>query len=445
MAQALIFYHFFYPDDVVSSRHFSDLAEGLVERGWDVVAKPSNRGCRDESRTYQASEVARNIEIRRIWRPRWPQSRTIGRFLNALWMHVAWSFSAVQGEPPHVLIIGTDPIASVLVAIPWKILRPRTKIVHWCFDLYPEAAIADGTLRRKGIFARALRLLLRRAYACCDVLVDIGPCMREQLSTYRSSARTLTITPWALAEPSSKVRTDLSEREAIFGSAALGLMYSGNFGRAHSHREILQLAQTLRKQRVRFAFSVRGNRTDELQSAISEQHANARLIPFADESQLEARLSAADIHIVSLREEWTGTVVPSKFFGALAVGRPVLFVGSPRSSVAIWIRKHGVGWVLHEDNLVEVASELTKLATEPQILQNIFIHCHSVYQQHFSRKKVIDRLADELCAISGAWEADARFAGIPVSKTPESVVSGDVIAVAEQITSVRAQQAAKSL
>jgi hypothetical protein len=47
-----------------------------------------------------------------------------------------------------------------------------------------------------------------------------------------------------------------------------------------------------------------------------------------------------------LRKEWTGTVVPSKFFGALAIGQPVLFVGSRESSVARIIEEHGVGWLI---------------------------------------------------------------------------------------------------
>jgi hypothetical protein len=36
--------------------------------------------------------------------------------------------------------------------------------------------------------------------------------------------------------------------------------------------------------------------------------------------RLAARLSAADVHNISLREDWTATVIPSKFFGALAIG-----------------------------------------------------------------------------------------------------------------------------
>ena len=41
MPRALIFYHYFFPDDVVSATHISELAQGLVKRGWDVTAMPA--------------------------------------------------------------------------------------------------------------------------------------------------------------------------------------------------------------------------------------------------------------------------------------------------------------------------------------------------------------------------------------------------------------------
>ena len=89
-------------------------------------------------------------------------------------------------------------------------------------------------------------------------------------------------------------------------------------------------------------------------------------------------------------------MVPSKFFGALAAGRPVLFVGSPISSVARWILKHRVGWVLDRQNQSEIVNQLCILAEDPEQLQELFQHCHKIYQQFFSRTKVIDMLADEL-------------------------------------------------
>jgi len=400
MYRALIFYHYFYPDDVVSSAHISELADGLARRGWDVTAMPCNRGCRDESRSYPAEEKWNGIQIRRVWRPRIAQASAAGRLVNALWMIVRWSLEALApGKAPDVLIVGTDPILSVLVARFWKLARPKTRVVHWCFDLYPEAAGADGILRPQGRIYQFLQGLLGPAYKSCDLIADIGSCMRERLARYESLAKPATLTPWALSEPESPIEVAAEERAELFGDARLGLIYSGNFGRAHAYEEILQLGRLLREHNIKLVFSVRGNRERALRDAVREDDTNVSFCGFASADQLERRLSAADIHVVSLRPEWTGMVVPSKFFGAIAASRPVLFAGSPESAVAKWIAQYGLGWILRLDNVTEIAAEIIRYMRSPVENTRMRRHCFEIYQKHFSKKQVLDAFDRELRAL----------------------------------------------
>jgi len=386
---ALVLYHYFHPDDVVSAIHFSEL-----------TALPSNRGCRDESLTYPSRTEWQGVKIRRVWRPRWRQSSTLGRLGNLAWMPVAWSLAAFRYKP-DVLIVGTDPILSLMAALPWKLLRPRTKIVHWCFDLYPDAAIADGIIPPASLPARAARWLMRLAYVRCDLIVDIGECMRSRIRRYAPGARFVTLTPWALTEPAQPLAADPAERRELFYAARLGLLYSGNLGRAHCFERTLSLAARLRDANVAFAFSVRGNAEPALRSAVDGSvvngpSPNVRLLAFVAQNRLEARLSAADIHVVTLRDEWTGAVVPSKFFGALAVGRPVLFEGSPESAVAQWIRQFNVGWLLTAEFEESVAAELSELSRTPDRLEDLFHRCHQTYATHFSKQSVLDAWDREL-------------------------------------------------
>jgi colanic acid biosynthesis glycosyl transferase WcaI len=392
---ALVLYHYFHPDDVVSALHFSDLAEGLSERGWDVTALPSNRGCRDEAATFPRRSAWRGVDIRRVWRPRWRQASTLGRLGNLAWMLAAWSLAAFRYKP-DILIVGTDPVLGLLAAIPWKLVRPRTRIVHWCFDLYPDAAIADGMFPPGSLPARAARWLMRHAYARCDLIVDIGQCMRARIRQYAPGARFVTLTPWALTEPAQPPTPDPAERREMFGAARLGLLYSGNLGRAHGYERTLSLARRLRDAGAAFAFSVRGNAEAALREAVKGSGGNVQLYGFVAQDRLEARLSAADIHVVTLRDEWTGTVVPSKFFGALAVGRPVLFEGSPDSAVAQWIKQFQVGWLLTAESEEAVAAELSELSRTLAGLQNLFQRCHQTYADHFSKQSVLDAWDREL-------------------------------------------------
>ena len=207
--------------------------------------------------------------IHRVWRPPFQQSSSFGRIANAMWMIGAWSLAAFRYSP-EVLIVGTDPILSVLVALPWKMIRPKTRVVHCCHDLYPEAAVADGLLKPGSGIARFLTGLMRSAYRRCDLIVDIGPCMRRLLQRYEPRAKFATLVPWALSEPPQPAAIDETERANLFGQTKLGLLYSGNFGRAHAYQRTLSLARRLRSESISLVFSVRGNARDTLESSLTD-------------------------------------------------------------------------------------------------------------------------------------------------------------------------------
>jgi colanic acid biosynthesis glycosyl transferase WcaI len=395
-------YHYFHPDDVVSARHFTDFCQGLAERGWQVEALPCNRGCRDESRTYPRTETWGGITIRRVWRPGLRQASKLGRLANSAWMVAAWCLHILRrgrDAVPHVVLVGTDPAFSIWVAWVVKRLRPGVRIAHWCYDLYPEAPIADGLLREGSLAARFLRRTVRAGYHACDLVADLGSCMQARLRSYELSARQATLPPWALSEPDEPAAPDAEARRELFGDAALGLLYSGNFGQAHSYEDILALARRLRGTGVHFCFAVRGNRAGQLRAAVGADDTNISFAGFAPEAALAGRLAAADVHLASLRPEWAGVVVPSKFFGSLAAGRPVIFAGPRDAAIARWIEEHRLGWVLDAESLPRVAEELRGLAARKDELAAVQRRCHATYRTHFSRQRIIDQWDEELRAL----------------------------------------------
>jgi colanic acid biosynthesis glycosyl transferase WcaI len=392
-----VLYHFFPPDEIQSAMHYGDLASGLSARGWQVSAHPNIWSSDDQSVRFSTHEEWQGVSIKRIWRPNLAQASDKGRFVNAAWMIFRWSLLALTLKPrPDVLMIGTDPILSLVVARVWKILSPDTKVVHWCFDAYPEAAIADGVLPRRGLLTHLFTSLMGAAYSSCALIVDLGPCMRSILLKYPSPARRETIVPWAFEEPAVPLPMAVSERLSIFGETPLALLYSGSFGRAHSYEELLDLAELLRPSGAKLVFSVRGKRQEELKQAVARRNVAIGFVPFASSDKLQDRLACADIHVVTLRSDWTGMVVPSKFFGALAAGRPILFVGSPESSLAQWIREFDIGWILTRENLPAIATQLLAYVDSADEIRAMQKRCFAVYRQFFSQASQIEKFDQAL-------------------------------------------------
>ena len=125
-------------------------------------------------------------------------------------------------------------------------------------------------------------------------------------------------------------------------------MYSGNLGLAHSFDEFLEAARRLRERPdIVFLFVGDGPRKAEVQAARdSEGLTNIRLLDPVPREWLHASLSLADVHLISMRPEMNGIVVPGKLYGAMAAGRPVVFVGPEHCESADTIRNAGCGLTL---------------------------------------------------------------------------------------------------
>jgi glycosyltransferase involved in cell wall biosynthesis len=394
MPSVIIIYHFFYPDDVVSARHFSDLAEELANRGWKVTALTSNRFCRYPKREIgQRKEDWKGVQVVRVPRPGWNQANDIPRMANSLWMMGAWLLKLMVLPKADVMIVGSDPQFSQLLFPLIKLLRRAKILAFWCYDLYPEAILANGASAPVRWAARRLKGSMKMAYKSVDLIADLAPCMRRRLDLYFPKAVRATLTPWALVEPSQVHSPDPETRDQLFGpEAALTLLYSGNMGKAHHFRLFLDLARRVSHlhRGIVFCFACRGNRGKELKASIQPNDLNIRLAPFADESDLEKRLNSADIHLLSLQQEWEGIVLPSKFFGSLAVGRPVLYAGPKDSSIARWVEDLDIGLVLTADNLEEVARKLVALADNREQIKKWQEKALWAYQLNFSKKRVMD-------------------------------------------------------
>lgn len=394
-----ILYHYMYPDDVVSALHLHDLAQDLVAKGWEVEALPCNRGCRDETKVYPAAESHQGVYYRRVWRPRFSQKSFWGRLANSGWMIANWSrlVFRLRSRRPDVIIIGTDPIFAAVTAIPLRFFASDIRLAHWCFDMHPEAAVTEGMVSAGSLSVRFMRNVLRRAYRSFDLIADIGVCMRERLREYGHTAIEHELTPWALVEPESRVTRDFDTRRELFGNARIGILYSGNFGEAHDFNDFIALARVMRNIKdVHFCFAIRGNRADEFQQVVTPEDVNISFAEFAPIEELAKRLASADIHLVSLKQEWKGIAVPSKFFGSIASGKPILYSGPRNSAIGNWITKHNIGWIINPDDILETMRWIVRLASNEVELNTIQNHCHAVYHTYFSRKIVMEKWDREL-------------------------------------------------
>src|SRR6202008_1535505 len=64
-----------------------------------------------------------------------------------------------------------------------------------------------------------------------------------------------------------------------------------------------------------------------------------RFLPYQKRERLPLSLSSADVHVVGLAKGLAGYVVPSRLYGILSAGRPVIVAGDATSGTAPPVRQ----------------------------------------------------------------------------------------------------------
>ena len=396
----LVLYHFFHPDQVVSARIFSDFAAEQARRGWDVTALTTNRSLDDASGALPgARRLWNGVKIHRVFRPPWTQKHPVPRLGNSAWTLAAWFARALQLGPFDAVVIGSDPSFAASLAIPLRAAWPRTPLLHWCLDVFPDAGEAEWTGATR-LLSPPARAVMSAAYRCCDVVVDLGPCMRRRLEAYGGSPARETLTPWALVEPEAPAAPDPAVRRELFGDAAIGLLYAGSMSRSHDFASLLELARACRARagdRIALCFACTGTNLPALKAAVRPEDTNVRFAEFADEAAIQRRFEAADFHLGSLRPDFTGIVVPSKFFAALAVARPFIFAGARgRRHRALDPTSTASGWCWSRAAPTTWRRSWRRWRTIRRGLHAMRDRALATYRRHFAKRLINDRWAELL-------------------------------------------------
>jgi colanic acid biosynthesis glycosyl transferase WcaI len=192
---------------------------------------------------------------------------------------------------------------------------------------------------------------------------------------------------------------EVKERRGWPGDACV-LLYSGNMGWGHRLGEFLAAAERLGAHGPVWAFAGGGRRLDEVRTfAAAHPSARVEVLPYVPQGELTARLTAADVHLVSLRSGWEGLIVPSKLQAAFASGRPVIFLGPRESEPFDWIAASGGGWAVAEDDVDGLLRAVAE-AADPEERARRGTAALRFAREHFDRHRNTARIAEllENCA-----------------------------------------------
>ena len=124
------------------------------------------------------------------------------------------------------------------------------------------------------------------------------------------------------------------------------------------------------------------------------------LHPYRPRSELHQSLNVPDIHWLSLEPELEGLIVPSKFYGAMAVGRPIIFIGDPKGEVARLISTAECGASFSQGNSNDVADYLMLLANDAQLRRRLGANARQFCLDHLTKAQRLEEWRSLIKAVA---------------------------------------------
>lgn len=392
MGRLIFINRYFYPDESATSQMLTDLAFALAEGGYEIRIITSRQRIDDPRANLLPREACSDVMVFRVWTSRWGRTNLPGRAMDYLsfYFSSAVRLFRVAGKG-DVIIAKTDP--PLIGVIAGLVARLKgASLINWWQDVYPEIAEELGVIGA-GAMSRSLRSLRNSACRMAKTNIVIGRCMQENLVNFGVSPAHISVIPnWAddrEIQPMSATDNPLRDDWELANSFVVG--YSGNLGRGHDFDVLLEAASVLSDDPViRFLFIGSGANKNAVVARVGEMGlSNVVFKPFQPRTRLNVSLTIPDVHIITLKPELSGLIVPSKIYGALAAGRPVLFIGPADSEIALVIRDYDCGFVCDDAGAEEIARIIRLLRDDRGLCDRLGHNARLAVDDRYSREHAL--------------------------------------------------------
>lgn len=358
---------YYWPDHASTAQHLTDLAEALAAEGHECHVLCAQGGYKPGAPRPPAFEVKNGVHIHRVPATSLGRKNTLFRMTDYLSFYArALAVGLTLPTFDVIVTLTTPPIIGLIGTLLRRF--KGSKHVYWSMDLHPDASLALGRMSRSNPVVASLVWLSDFVYRQADKVVVLGPYMADRILAKRVRPDRVALIPvWSRRDEIYPLARDQNPLRASLGlDGKFVAMYSGNLGLAHSTTEFLDAARALRaRDDIVFLFVGDGPRMAEVREAQqTESLSNVRFLDYFPREQLHASLSVADVHLISMREEMTGIVVPGKLYGVMASGRPALFVGPTHCETADTIRQADCGLTVRLGDSAGLVEALTTLAAD---------------------------------------------------------------------------------
>ncbi len=397
---------FYRPDPAPTAHLTASLAEHLAGRGHRVTVVTGGEGYLG-ARSGRAAGVG-GVRVVHLWTPALGKGTVVKRLSDYVSFLAGATLRMLTLRRQDVVVSLTTPPYVLLSVVAHRLVHPRTRVVLWSMDCYPDVierlgsrtggepgphpmpgrrarAVAAvrraltpvASLRRGFPLSRLLRAVNRWAFRRVDDVVALDEAMRDLLLDGYGEGPPGARRPPAVVIPNWEAAAAFPadadpEPWAGYADARLAgrfvIAYLGNLGYGHPVDTVVDAAARLgAEDDVAWLFLGGGARWDELRSTAEVAGVGERVVQqgYVPKEDTPGVMAGAGCALIILGDAALGVMSPSKLHASLAAGLPILYVGPEGSNVDAAIARFGCGVSIRADDPQGLADAVRRLRDDP--------------------------------------------------------------------------------
>ena len=383
------------PDPAAVGQYMADAAAALAKQGYDVRVLTSARGYADPSVKYPSRETVEGVEVIRLPLSSLGKRTILHRILGQLMFLFQAILRGLFMPRLAGMVVSTSPPMASMAALAIHWLR-GVPFTFWAMDLNPDQVIATGAIKPTSPAVKAMNWLNRRNLRAASAVIALDSFMGQRLNDKVDVSQKLDVfPPWPMEDNLQtvpKADNPFVKQHGLENKRVI--MYSGNHGLTTPVDPLVDAALELKHlEQLHFMFIGDGAGKRVVDEAIAKHHPqNLVSLPYQPLSEIGNSLSAADVHLVLMSEALVGIVHPCKVYGAMAVGKPILFLGPVPSHISEILELAPIGWQIPTGDPQAVRDVLQEIAdASDEQLAEMGRQARQLIDERFSKRELCSR------------------------------------------------------
>jgi colanic acid biosynthesis glycosyl transferase WcaI len=356
-----------------------------------ICGRPSYDPSERRSWRLWQTEQLNGVHVIRVGSTDYPRTQMARRVFNYL-TYVALGIPRAIFISCDVVLAMTDPPFQGIVGA-FVAMLTRKPFVYNIRDMYPDMAVG-GSIVKPGLMVRIWEKLHRWALRRASRVIVLGEDMKARIAAKGVAPDRIDIVRDGVeiaSSPTASSDFDAEVIRTIRGDFRFVLLHAGNLGFYGAWETLLAAARELQHDGVGLIFVGDGAQRSRLQE-LAVNTSNVRFLPFFPASKISSVLAAADAHIITIKRGLEGVVVPSKMYGVLAAGRPIVAVAPKETDAASLGARENFGCSADPDKPEEVVAAVRVLLADPSRVATMGAAARSA-APHYARADEIQKFA----------------------------------------------------